>query len=67
MFPDEIHLMGRLHMFSLRLLKDDLFFFFYTTVDRSVSFDQPNDIGIYLGRSFDLWIQQYTNSEIPFR
>ena len=28
MFPDEIHLMGRLHMFSLRLLKDDLFFFF---------------------------------------
>ena len=27
MFPDEIHLMGRLHMFSLRLLKDDLFFF----------------------------------------
>ena len=57
MFPDEIHLMGRLHMFSLRLLKDDL----------SVSFDQPNDIGVYLGRSFDLWIQQYTNSEIPFR
>ena len=54
MFPDEIHLMGRLHMFSLRLLKDDLFFFFYTTVDRSVSFDQPNDIGVYLGRSFDL-------------
>ena len=31
-------------MFSLRLLKDDL----------SVSFDQPNDIGVYLGRSFDL-------------
>ena len=46
MFPDEIHLMGRLHMFSLRLLKDDLFFFFYTTRDRSVSYDQPNDIGV---------------------
>ena len=45
--------MGRLHMFSLRLLKDYLFFF-YTTLDRSVSFDQPNDIGVYLGRSFDL-------------
>ena len=53
-------------MFSLRLLKDDLFFF-YTTLDRSVSFDQPNDIGVYLGRSFDLGIQHYTNSEIPFR
>ena len=39
--------MGRLHMFSLRLLKDD-FFFFYTTLDRSVSFDQPIILGFTL-------------------
>ena len=52
-------------MFSLRLLKDNLFF--YTNLDRFVSFDQPNDTEVYLGRSFDLWIQQYTYSEIPCR
>ena len=39
-------------MFSLRLLKEDLFF--YTTLDRFVSFDQKNDTEVYLGRSFDL-------------